>query len=189
MDALVFTYWITQSIYFLRLVFTEQIVLVNPYSSIQPTYSMFHTYKGGSRKAPCHCDGQSSTPKFVNAPDSFIVFREIQFLTFAFYRDWPDQSKESYAPTVAKGGSSGMFCRVPNDVWGGPNVFLRGQTVQRSWFFQCNAMDVMLKLLMVWEGPNHGVVFGRDHDPLSLLDPPIHCPPPPCILLWTSVSF
>ena len=32
--------------------------------------------------------------------------------------------------------------------------FERGQTVQRSLFFPCNAIDIMLKLSIVWWGPN-----------------------------------
>ena len=55
--------------------------------------------------------------------------------------------------------------------------FGRGQTAQRSRFFPCNAIDIMLKLSMVWRRPNHGFrAIGRGHVPVALpppLDPPM----------------
>ena len=73
----------------------------------------------------------------------------------------------------SKGGSGGMFWKGPNDVWGGPNGALGGgQTAQRSWFFPWNTIDIMLKLFIVWRGPNHGfIAFVRGHceDPVGTL--------------------
>ena len=46
--------------------------------------------------------------------------------------------------------------------------FGRRQTAQRSRFFPCNAMDIVLKLSIVWRGPNHDFrAFGRGHDPVA----------------------
>ena len=35
---------------------------------------------------------------------------------------------------------------------GGQMTFWEGQTVERSRFFQCNVIDIMLKFLVVWSG-------------------------------------
>ena len=45
-------------------------------------------------------------------------------------------------------------------------MFGTGQTVERSRFFPCNAIDIMLIFFIVWRGLNHGFrAFGRGHGP------------------------
>ena len=62
----------------------------------------------------------------------------------------------------------------PNDVWRGLNGVLggAGPNCQISRFFPCNAIDIMLKLSIVREGPNHGVSEpkrGHSHVDLPLI--------------------
>ena len=46
-------------------------------------------------------------------------------------------------------------------------TFVGGQSAQKSIFFPCNAIDILLRLAIVWRGPNHGFrAFERGHGPV-----------------------
>ena len=61
-------------------------------------------------------------------------------------------------PQSHMGVSSRMFSRWPNYILGGQKGVLGWPNCSKRQFFPCNAIDITLKLIVVWREPNHDFI-------------------------------